>query len=1027
MRPRRLVLKNVGPFVGLTEIDFDALGEIFLISGKTGSGKTTVFDSICYALYGNLPGGRKNQARRMRSDFAPEDAECSVALEFDLGERTYLVERKPPRTRRKARGEGTVEDPESVVLFEKSGKTLTPLGGKKGDADERLKNLIGLSFEEFSKIVLLPQGEFAEFLRQNTTDRREVLKKLFPVDLAVRTREIASDRSKTASARLAEAERLLAEAAARYSPDEYESFRRRSAERLEAANLRSRELEAEKDRLAAALRTAEAERELLERIAEALETERSLDERAPQVERDQARLEAARAARPLGPLLARREEADAEAIRAAETAAAARREAAGKDEELAEAETGTTEAEAATRQAAALREKRGPIAAAAQDERELARLRTEAAAFLGQETAAAAEKRKNEANVAVKIAEIAGLRPLAESADARDAAWEAAREAMDQARALKPLAERAERLRGEREETETRRLLLLAEVERRRREEPILQAELEEIEGALRSAELAGTASLLAADLLPGLPCPVCGSTDHPAPASAPAAAFDLAARRDVRRRNLDDAAKALASKATELKAAEERLYRLDSEAAETASEGAALAPLMPGAEEAAKNLAALSEATTAAAAARLEARKARDRVALLYKEIERDTEAAGKFAEALSGLTLRRAELEAAAAEKEQRRDRALASIGGATGAAAALAALDERMAGLESRAAALTSAREKAGKAAAAAGAARKGAEHAAEAAHAAAESAGTAFSERLAASLFGDEEALRAALLEREEEERLEQEIPLWKEERGRARTLREELEKILGKSRSERGGGFSSDDSDSIRTALASNAAAREKATSERDAAMAEIQSLEVAKAAYEETAERRRSLANENRLLKAVSDDLSGNNPKKKSFDAWLLGAYLAEVAAYATKRLERMSEGRYRLLLDGEREGGRGLAGLDLAVFDAYTGRTRPCATLSGGESFMASISLALGLADSIQSRSGGVRLDAVFIDEGFGSLDDASLDKALSILDEIRDHRMVALISHVGEMKNRIPSRLEIVKTNAGSRLGTG
>jgi exonuclease SbcC len=105
-------------------------------------------------------------------------------------------------------------------------------------------------------------------------------------------------------------------------------------------------------------------------------------------------------------------------------------------------------------------------------------------------------------------------------------------------------------------------------------------------------------------------------------------------------------------------------------------------------------------------------------------------------------------------------------------------------------------------------------------------------------------------------------------------------------------------------------------------------------------------------------------------------------------------------------------------------VFDAYTGKTRPCATLSGGESFMASISLALGLADSIQNRSGGVKLDAVFIDEGFGSLDEASLDKALAILDELRDSRMVGLVSHVGELRSRIPCQVDVIKTGTGSRI---
>jgi exonuclease SbcC len=147
-----------------------------------------------------------------------------------------------------------------------------------------------------------------------------------------------------------------------------------------------------------------------------------------------------------------------------------------------------------------------------------------------------------------------------------------------------------------------------------------------------------------------------------------------------------------------------------------------------------------------------------------------------------------------------------------------------------------------------------------------------------------------------------------------------------------------------------------------------------------------------------------------------------LGKYLAEITVFATSRLERMSEGRYALLLNTERESGRGQSGLDLEVFDAYTGKTRPCATLSGGESFMASISLALGLADSIQERSGGIRLDAVFIDEGFGSLDDASLDKAIGILDELREQRMVGLISHVGDLRTRIPSRIEVIKSSSGS-----
>ena len=131
-----------------------------------------------------------------------------------------------------------------------------------------------------------------------------------------------------------------------------------------------------------------------------------------------------------------------------------------------------------------------------------------------------------------------------------------------------------------------------------------------------------------------------------------------------------------------------------------------------------------------------------------------------------------------------------------------------------------------------------------------------------------------------------------------------------------------------------------------------------------------------------------------------------------------------MSEGRYRLAVSEEHGSGNSYRGLDLEIADAYTGKCRPSATLSGGETFMASISLALGLADSIQARAGGIRLDSMFIDEGFGSLDEKALENAIGILDEIRGDRMVGIISHVGELQSRIPQKIEVIKTGTGSSI---
>jgi len=207
----------------------------------------------------------------------------------------------------------------------------------------------------------------------------------------------------------------------------------------------------------------------------------------------------------------------------------------------------------------------------------------------------------------------------------------------------------------------------------------------------------------------------------------------------------------------------------------------------------------------------------------------------------------------------------------------------------------------------------------------------------------------------------------------------------------------------------------------RALEENSASLAALDSLKARADAIEaERAER----SIEAGRLKKLADDLTGANPAKTSFDAWILGMYLEEITAFANERLVRMSEGRYRIMLNGNYRKGNSLAGLELEVLDAHTGRARPTGTLSGGETFMTSISLALGLADSIQSRAGGVQLDAVFIDEGFGSLDESSLERAVGILDEIRGSRMVGLVSHVGELRDRIPNRLEVVKTGAGSEI---
>jgi exonuclease SbcC len=204
--------------------------------------------------------------------------------------------------------------------------------------------------------------------------------------------------------------------------------------------------------------------------------------------------------------------------------------------------------------------------------------------------------------------------------------------------------------------------------------------------------------------------------------------------------------------------------------------------------------------------------------------------------------------------------------------------------------------------------------------------------------------------------------------------------------------------------------------------EKNEIVMKIKDLLKQKNEFDELREKIKILSSESETCIRLSNDLNGKNLKNINFQTFILTAYLKEVIRHADKRFNIMSDGRYSLYVNDEISHGNKQAGLDLDVFDAHSGQRRNVRSLSGGEKFLASISLALGLSDVIQSRAGDIELDAIFIDEGFGSLDDASLDRALTILDEIRGNRLVGIISHVTELKTRIPRQIEVIKGKNGS-----
>lgn len=214
------------------------------------------------------------------------------------------------------------------------------------------------------------------------------------------------------------------------------------------------------------------------------------------------------------------------------------------------------------------------------------------------------------------------------------------------------------------------------------------------------------------------------------------------------------------------------------------------------------------------------------------------------------------------------------------------------------------------------------------------------------------------------------------------------------------------------------------AAHAQANDRRGQAKQKIKGCQAALESVEKAEREGAKAAKEYELVNRVAEVATGGNSRGISFNRFVLGARLDEVLSQASARLAVMSRGRFRLSRAEEREDGRRAGGLELTVSDEYTGKDRPVRTLSGGESFLAALGLALGLSDVVQAAAGGLRLECMVIDEGFGTLDPEALDAAVHALEELQQGgRLVGVISHVPELKERIPVRLEVVPSRTGSR----
>ena len=926
MRPLKLTLSAFGPYAGETVLELEKLGKggLYLVTGDTGAGKTTLFDAITYALYDHSSGGVREGAM-LRCKYADPKTPTFVELEFEVNGARYTVRRNPEYTRPKVRGEGFTAEKADATLTYADGR---PPVTKAKDVTAAVQEIIGLDYSQFSQIAMIAQGQFTKLLNASTEERSRIFRKLFRTQryarLQDRLQEEASRLNQQRTAQNAKLDSLLS--GVQYAPDD-----------PDAAALAALSAQTEPETALALLDA------LLARQTAAQETAAdALKQTEAQLDGLQQQLGAARQAAQLAAQLTEKQAALAAAVPALEAARTESARHAGDAAQLDALAGQVTQAKAALSAYDALdalcREQKQAADAAqlarAQAAKKRAQLETLAAQLTADEQALAALEAAPTQKLALETQE----KELAQRG-------EALATLQSRLAACQKLAQKARRAQ------EAYRTAAEAKAQAHARRD------------ALDKAFLDAQAGVLARELTEGAPCPVCGSTHHPAKAQLPRTA-PTQAQVDAAKQEADtaDALAQTASTAAQSAnaAADEarRSLRRDAESLLpqrfTAPDGpvqltfALMTTVL--AEEADALHTAQAECTAALRQAEADCarrtaldadRQARTRQRPALEQAASDADRTAAAQSARADALERQITDQRAALPCPQRAD-----------AQAALDALEAKRrtfrTGMEQAEAALLRAQQT----------------------HAAAKAAVDALLAQQAAAAKAVPEQPLEVLQARQAE-------------LSAARTaLREQAQQLAAQ--------------------LLPNRTAAEN---------------------YRAAAAARAALEQRWQWVSALAATAGGTltSKQKIKLEAYIQMNYLDRILRHANTRLMQMTAGQYELERIGA-ENQRSQSGLDLGVIDHYNGTRRSVKTLSGGESFKASLALALGLSDEVQSAAGGIRLDTLFLDEGFGSLDDESLEQAMRVLAGLTEgDRLVGIISHVGALKDRIDRQVVVRKGRTG------
>lgn len=1014
MKPRKLVVQAFGPFATKEELDFSRLGNnpLFLINGPTGAGKSSILDAICFALYGQTTGAERT-ATQMRCDFASPKLLTEVSLDFSLGNKTYRITRIPMQERSKANGEGTTSQASKATLWELDGTENNTLlvESKVTEADAQIRTLIGLDVEQFRQVMVLPQGKFRDLLLADSKDREKIFSQLFQTSIykkiedALKTKALAITKAKSdhenqikgilQSADVESAEQLKL-SIAKIQPELELALTEKTAasEALKFAEKRlddAKILTGKFDNLAR--KNEELAQHSMQKVG---------------IEKNQLQLKLALNAQKLeAPFLAKNDlhekvgttqaslklsEAKLTQVNAHlkdATLAFSKAEEAHKNVQILQTDLNKLEqylglanelSDAKNTQANCQKEFNVHHEKQLSEQKKLSHLK---------------------AQIAEKEASIAQLNIALEALPEQSILLEKYRQNKD---ARQKLFQANEELHTLKIHTRAAKNTLDGAA-----------TLLSDLETAAKKCEYSwhsNQAAILAQDLQTGEACPVCGSLEHPNLAQT--LLDNAASKEDVEQaRQKVSAQNALRDKAKQ--SVDNALIKENTKAATIAEIETALGELALQAPEALNREFETQQAvveslnSTKQSLAITQGSLSKEKRELL--QLEETYSATEKLANT-SKERLRIAESQVEQTQKklpEKYQDSA---------------SLNTEIADTRSKIVNLNTALEQARKNKDSAQSQLDKSE--ANTASLANQLKGLqnelataiqAWELKLQASEFDNEAQFTQALLSDEEQARLNKEIDNYKQTLNTLEGAKTQLESEL------------KDKTLPNLVQLEEQLTLANQGYVQKDEAWRGIEQrnnqLSQVQAKLVDALKKHEALDQQYNTVGTLYEVSNGIGGNKVSLQRFVLSVLLDDVLIQASERLLLMSSGRYQLIRKEERAKGNKASGLELEVDDTYTGKSRSVATLSGGESFMAALALALGLSDVVQSYAGGIKLDTLFIDEGFGSLDPESLELAIRTLVDLQaTGRTIGIISHVSELKNQMALRVDVQASQAGSKI---